>query len=206
MSELTRKQIEQILRDYPPAGAVQHAYQLGMTASNTNAPLSVEDDLHEIGAAFMEKLPPDYVWNDSPTEYVTELENRVFDLEAVICQRFEGFARRPTMKAIAEMTNEERLAVEVMGANYNPSQDLYWWGEDSFVYKKDWHPFTNIEQAFMLVEKMMSNGWRFSLSSFQESNFFWCGLSHDKPILMRDASGSTPSKAICNAIIKTLEG
>jgi hypothetical protein len=44
-------------------------------------PADDAEDMANIGRAFMKRLPAGYCWNGSPTEYVTELENQLYDLK-----------------------------------------------------------------------------------------------------------------------------
>lgn len=42
---------------------------------------STDEELMEIGEEFLSKLPEDYFYNESPVEYVTDLENQIYDLK-----------------------------------------------------------------------------------------------------------------------------
>jgi len=55
-----------------------------MTSSLTKDQSLTDEDAAEIGRAFMERLPPGYGYNDCPTEYVTDLENKIADLGAPV--------------------------------------------------------------------------------------------------------------------------
>jgi hypothetical protein len=52
-------------------------------------------EMARIGRAFMERLPKDYCWSDSPAEFVTELENRIHDLQQQLKERPAEKASEP---------------------------------------------------------------------------------------------------------------
>lgn len=54
-------------------------YLTSPPATAVNTAEGVDEDMANIGRAFMEKLPKDYSWCECPTEYVTELQNQLFD-------------------------------------------------------------------------------------------------------------------------------
>lgn len=64
-------------------------------------------EMARIGRAFMERLPKDYYYSDSPAEIITELQNRVYDLE-------QELKERPAVKAGGghTMTQPEREAMD----------------------------------------------------------------------------------------------
>lgn len=44
-------------------------------------------------------------------------------------------------------------------------KENYWFEKDGEIvyYKSEWHPLTDLNQAFMVVEKMRKKGWIFNL-------------------------------------------
>lgn len=112
------------------------------------------------------------------------------------------------MKA-AEMSDDERLAVEVMGWGQEDCGCCYSDNEGNCYRVRDWSPRTNIEQAFMLVEKMRERGYDYLLCSQDKNRHsaeFWNMAAVKPGYEGKRYIGDTPAEAICNAIIKTLEG
>lgn len=53
-----------------------------------------EEDAANIGRAFMERLPKDYNWSDSPAEIIAEMSNTIYDLrETLTSIAAEGCAK-----------------------------------------------------------------------------------------------------------------
>lgn len=78
-----------------------------------------------------------------------------------------------------------------------PNRD-FWWDENIPKYSvQNWHPSTDIAQAFMVVEKFN----QFEIGKDKEGSYF-CVINFDEIIDHAD----TAPLAICKAALKTVEG
>ena len=71
----------------------------------------------------------------------------------------------------------------------------------------NFNPYTNISQAFMLVDKMRERGYELVLMYETAKNIWTAVIEHEIPDPLRvfEATADTPAQAICLACIKTLD-
>ena len=118
------------------------------------------------------------------------------------------------------MTDLDRKMAEVMGwtlkegtheymwapGHSDNITDLWWYDADGNVRyrKKDWHPQTNIKQAFEVVGVMRKNGYAFKLIASNSGGYkaeFALVTYGENP-----RWADTPEMAICLAAEKATEG
>lgn len=103
----------------------------------------------------------------------------------------------------------ETLATKVMGWKEGFAFEFH--SEDDIIYIHDmngfkviWNPLQNIADAWQVVEKMKSLGWRYILSNKTAFGDVYCYFFDDntKPIYH---TAQTEKEAICMAALKVIE-
>ncbi len=106
-------------------------------------------------------------------------------------------------------TLDALMATEVMGWRYGlVTADADRWEREgiSFFSVHDWHPTENLNQAFMVVEKMTKSQWTLRLCSPEMVDAWtaefvpWAGYEG------RKVSAATPALAICLAAEEAMKG
>jgi len=111
------------------------------------------------------------------------------------------------------MTNDidRKIAEKVMKWEYSRNFRCYVYQDEELVFNKtNWHPTTNIEQAMMVVKRMVELGWCPEMQyHFDSKKYLFLFRWHEQPYQQASPvfghSDESLTVAICEAALNTLD-
>ena len=106
------------------------------------------------------------------------------------------------------MDIDREMAEKVMGLFDDPIKSNVWVNEERSICmrKRDWHPSTNIFQAFQVVEKMGASVWQLKIKKSDGSDGYYVEIRKNRDVASGWAESNTIEMAICLAILEARGG